>query len=130
MKLIIANIKNDEVIVNPGTPPPDGLVLNLKPAHKNWQLLREKGWIATHLIGEPKEQGVEWHFPENDRDRLELEIATYDYYYQMSDDGRVYSAGRAQDRKIQGLAQKVGQDVYKELWNAYAEFRGFKELVK
>lgn len=116
MKTIKAKIEKDTVLT-------DTTDVELKelPAYKNWDKLRQLGWVSVHLIGEEKYDGLIWHYPENDLDKLELEIATYDWFYEMSDDYRVYSSGCAKDDSIRELANKVGKKKYSALWNSYVQ---------
>lgn len=51
---------------------------------------------------------------------LEEQLKCHDWYYQYSDDHRVWCGGEAHWRKIKGLIEKVPVDKVKELWAKYA----------
>ena len=116
MKTIRAKIVGEKCIILSGEDAPE---LNEHPAYMNWDKLRNLGWVRCRLLNELKGEGLSWHYPETDLDRLELEIATYDWYYQMSDDLRVYNAGQAKDGKIKDLFGKIGREKAVKLWNEY-----------
>jgi hypothetical protein len=44
----------------------------------------------------------------------------YDWYYEMSDDPRIYSRGQEVDQKLKSLVKTVGNDRAVELYNQYA----------
>lgn len=119
MKTIHAYIDNSEVIIDPNTP--IDFELNEHPAYKNWDKLRSLGWANCYLLNEERTKYLHWHFPENDYDQLELEIATYDWYYEMSDDMRVWRDGQAKDNRIRNLSSKVGKEKYLTIWNSYVQ---------
>lgn len=116
MKTIQAKIVGEKCVILSGGDAPE---LNEHPAYMNWDKLRNLGWVNCRLLNEPRDDGLTWHYPETDLDRLELEIATYDWYYQMSDDQRVYNAGRAKDGRISALFEKVNKEKAVKLWNDY-----------
>lgn len=83
--------------------------------------LRDRGWVCIRLINQeiPRDNYVWWNYPETNLDKLEIMIAQYDWYYQMSDDHRVYTVGVANDSRIRHLAELVGREVFVEMWNKY-----------
>lgn len=121
-------------MVSPETP--TEIDLTEKPAHKNWEKLRSLGYHTCQLIGFPETvhgndflgeiHDLNWFLAETDLEMLEIEIATYDWYYEMSDDMRVWSDGRAKDARIQGLVDKVGKKYYAELWESYVKLASVK----
>jgi len=46
-------------------------------------------------------------------------LETHDWYYGYSDDHRVYSAGNAKGRELQGIAEALGQSA-KDLYSAFS----------
>ena len=52
--------------------------------------------------------------------RLEHELAHHDWYYAMSDDGRVYRGGEAHAKLINRLMEEVPSEVADRLWAKYA----------
>lgn len=85
-----------------------------------WTVLRNDGWTSTTIVGDEQPEGwLVFYKPESDEDRLHLECATYDWFYHMSDDGRVYDAGRAKDGRISHLISLVGQREGIRIWRKY-----------
>lgn len=123
---IVGDYPNQSIVWAANYAPDDEITLQLnypnpKKAYEVWNFLMKKGFVNCRLIGESGELGFSWHLGESDEEKLEIEIATYDYYYQMSDDARVYNAGRYKDGKIDELKTIVGEERYKVIWNRYLE---------
>jgi hypothetical protein len=53
-------------------------------------------------------------------DQFEDLMRDYDWYYEMSDDPRIYSRGQEVDQKLKSLVKTVGNDRAVELFNQYA----------
>ena len=53
-------------------------------------------------------------------DQFEDLMRDYDWYYEMSDDPRVYDRGQEIDQKLKSLVKTVGNDRAVELFNQYA----------
>jgi ribosome modulation factor len=47
-------------------------------------------------------------------------MQNYDWYYEMSDDPRVYDRGVAKDEQLKALAKKIGPDVAIQIYNKFA----------
>ena len=47
-------------------------------------------------------------------------MQNYDWYYEMSDDPRVYDRGKAVDQKLKQIAKQIGKDKAAEIFNQYA----------
>jgi hypothetical protein len=53
-------------------------------------------------------------------DQFEDLMRDYDWYYEMSDDPRIYNRGQEVDQKLKSLVKTVGNDRAVELFNQYA----------
>jgi hypothetical protein len=53
-------------------------------------------------------------------DQFEDLMRDYDWYYEMSDDPRIYNRGQEIDQKLKSLVKTVGTDRAVELYNQYA----------
>jgi hypothetical protein len=53
-------------------------------------------------------------------DQFEDLMRDYDWYYEMSDDPRIYNRGQEVDQKLKSLVKTVGTDRAVELYNQYA----------
>jgi len=94
-----------------------------------WTVLRNDGWHDVQTVDDVKLDGwLIFHKPETDEDRLHIECAGYDWFYQMSDDSRVYNAGRAKDGVISRLISLVGQREGVKIWRKYV-VRTLKGMV-
>ena len=54
-------------------------------------------------------------------EELQKLINGYDWFYEMSDDHRVWMTGQANDQKIHSLIQRVGFDVFWKMWSEKVE---------
>jgi hypothetical protein len=50
----------------------------------------------------------------------------YDWYYNMSDDPRVYNSGSATDKKLKQIGNKIGAEKAAKIWNEYAPEENLK----
>lgn len=117
MKKIIARIVGEVVEVLQAD---EIIKLDLKPAWKNWDVLRDAGYDSTALAGVPTVEGyLTFSKPETDADKFEMLCAQYDWFYQMSDDGGVYNAGVRHDRKMDELHWWLGATVTAPIWVKY-----------
>lgn len=84
---------------------------------KAWDAMRDAGWIHDGFVGD--DHFLRWCLPETDAEMLELCLKHHDWYYQYSDDHRVWQAGRSAYARIQSLMAKVGEPLATELFNRY-----------
>lgn len=119
MKKIVARIKEGKVEILEASA--DAPHLDRVPAWKNWDLLRGEGYTSATLLREPNVEGyLTFWKPENELEKLELMFATYDWFYEMSDDFSVWQAGRNKDARIQQTIAVAGiQKEAGELWKQY-----------
>lgn len=85
-----------------------------------WQVLRKKNWWHDRAEKIGDDYFLVWLYPETPLEELELCLRHHDWYYQYSDDHRVWTSGESAWHRIEELKTKVTSSEYATLLDKYA----------
>lgn len=85
---------------------------------KAWEKLLDLGWHQSDHDG----KFLVWNFPETNLEKLELALKEHDWWFDYSDDFRVWSNGMHERSEIQRLMGIVGNPQAKELYDKYSPY--------
>lgn len=92
--------------------------------YKAWEKLLDLGWHHIDF----DEKFLIWNFPETNFERLEIALKEHDWWFDYSDDHRVWTNGMHQRSEIQHLMELVGNPEAKELYDKYSPYSKQKNV--
>lgn len=152
MRLVLVEKRNDEVRVVAHSE-------DVKVIVVDWDALERPGedvlsrakqmldqltsWSLTHGKEDPKLDAMTWETQrelqakvracefalQDPLEQLDKLMRQHDWYYNMSDDHRVWVAGRAQWERIESYKELVGEQAWQSKWQEHCPWAQREELA-